>query len=208
MTASSSISLEILTLNVCGLCSKLKSIDFEEFCQKFNILCLTETKLDDLDVINIKNFKALPFLNRKNAKVKSGGVAVFVKNELFDLFVPLKGSSWFMLKENVVNSNFIFGVVYIPPERSSYSSIECFDIIENDIIDLVADKNNVKLCLLGDFNAHTNTLSDFINVDEHICDSLNLDVVSRNDLSKNVLEQFNISIDRYSQDKKKSGQLW
>lgn len=148
-------------------------------------------------------------MNRKNAKAKSGGVAVFVKSHLLEFVVPLKGKSenvlWFTFKNNVIISDcVIFGAVYIPPERSHYSSIDIFDVIENDIIDFVSDSNsNAKICLLGDFNAHTGISPDFVGVDDHISDVLNLDKVTRNSLNMNILEQFNIPILRYNKDKTK-----
>ena len=41
--------LNIIYLNVCGLKSKLKLLHFEEFMQKYKLIFLTETKLDELD---------------------------------------------------------------------------------------------------------------------------------------------------------------
>ena len=42
-------NLKILNLNVCGLKSKLDTPEFMETCEKYDIVCLTETKLDDFD---------------------------------------------------------------------------------------------------------------------------------------------------------------
>ncbi len=39
----------MLSLNVCGLKSKLLDEAFCEECKKHDILCFTETKLDDCD---------------------------------------------------------------------------------------------------------------------------------------------------------------
>ena len=77
----------------------------------------------------------------------------------------------------------LFGAVYIPPESSSYSSVSIFDTIENDIVSLNSE-NNYKICLFGDFNAHTSTANDFICINEHICDSFNLDDVTSQALNK------------------------
>ena len=44
----------------------------------------------------------------------------------------------------------IFGIVYVPPENTRYSSQEAFDQIENELINF---SSNLKyICLCGDFN--------------------------------------------------------
>ena len=49
-------TLSFLSLNVCGLRKKLQYPDFVTFVCKYDILCLTETKTDNTDVINIPGF--------------------------------------------------------------------------------------------------------------------------------------------------------
>ena len=56
-------------------------------------------------------------------------------------------------------------MAYIAPEGSNYSSIECFDLLESDILNLTS--NDFKLCLL-DFNAHARNEYDFTAVDGNI----------------------------------------
>lgn len=55
----------------------------------------------------------------------------------------------------------LWGIVYIPPENSIYSSASLFDDIENDTVNLRNDSNS-PLYLVGDFNARTGNLCDFI----------------------------------------------
>ena len=55
------------------------------------------------------------------------------------------------------NENVIFGIVYIPPENTSYTSDEAFVEIENEFQMLKL------MCLVGDFNARMGNLSDFID---------------------------------------------
>ena len=76
-------AIRILALNVCGLVAKFKAPELEELCNKYDILCFSETKLDQYDVVEIKHFKALPPLNRKNAKHKSGGIIVFYLESVY-----------------------------------------------------------------------------------------------------------------------------
>ena len=55
----------------------------------------------------------------------------------------LKSSSenvvWFISKD-VLYAPILFGAMYIPPENSIYSSIDFFDVIEDDILKFVAEK--------------------------------------------------------------------
>ena len=81
--------------------------------------------------------------------------------------------------------------LFIPPENSSYSSINMFNDLEEDIYNFSAN-NLHKLCLLGDFNAHTTT--------EHICDTFGLDDITKQTLNKSLLEDLGISTLRYSED--------
>ena len=60
---------------MCGLRSKLKLLDFEEFIQKYKLIFLTEIKLDELDDIDVPNYKI--FTNNRTIKKRaSGGVAI------------------------------------------------------------------------------------------------------------------------------------
>ena len=68
---------------MCGLKSKLKLLDFEEFIQKYKLTFLTETKLDELDDVTVPT-NTIFTNNRKIKKRASGGVAVLVHNSLSD----------------------------------------------------------------------------------------------------------------------------
>ncbi|CAC5376002.1 unnamed protein product [Mytilus coruscus] len=63
--------------------SKLKAPELEELCSNYDIVCFCETKLDELDVVELDHFRLLPPLNRKNGKCKSGGIALCKSLELF-----------------------------------------------------------------------------------------------------------------------------
>ena len=152
--------LSIINLNVCGLRSKLKLLDFEEFIQKYKLIFLTETKLDDIDVPNYKIFTN----NRTIKKRASGGVAILVHNSLFDyitvLDTDIKSTIWIRLNKNICQIPIVFGLIYNPPENSPYADISIFEQIENYIVDIISLNSNAGICLLGNFNARTGVLSD------------------------------------------------
>jgi exonuclease III len=49
-------TLRIVSLNVCGLVSKLQTPEFLDFLNKYDIICLSETKTDRADSLQVKNF--------------------------------------------------------------------------------------------------------------------------------------------------------
>ena len=186
-----SLSVKLVYINVYFLLSKLRYPDFEEFCQSYDIICLAESKLGSFDSFDIQNFSILHLINRKQAKIRSGGIAVLVKDTIFEHVKVLNSSSenvlWFTVNNSLLHELVLFGVVYIPPESSSYSKISIFGSIENDILTLNPE-NNHRICLIGDFNAHTSNADDFIYVNEYICDNFNLDDVTKQVLHKVYLK--------------------
>ena len=77
-------------------------------------------------------------MKRKKAKSRSGDIAVLAKQSIFEDNSVLKGCSeniiWFNVKNLLFRELVLFGAVYIPPESSSYSSINLFNDLEEYII--------------------------------------------------------------------------
>ena len=198
--------IKMVCINVCGLLSKLRYPDFEEFCQSYDIVCSVESKLFSLDSFDIQNFEFLHLLNRKKSKSRSGGIAVLVKVTIFEYVKVLNSWSdyvlWYTVKKSLFHELVLFGTLYIPPESSSYSNISIFESNENDIVSLNPESNH-KICLTNDFNAHTSNAEDFIYVNEFICDAFNLDDVTRQVLNKSLLEDLGITTARHSTNKSK-----
>jgi hypothetical protein len=74
--------LKVLALNVCGLVSKLRNPDFREFISLYGIICLTVTKLDNYDEVELDGYKLLPPVNRQNCKARSGEIFFFCERFL------------------------------------------------------------------------------------------------------------------------------
>ena len=75
--------LSCLALNVCGILSKLKYPDFTNFISQFDIVCISESKLDDLDDISILGYIAF-YKNRGKFRRKSGGVLLLITETILD----------------------------------------------------------------------------------------------------------------------------
>ena len=56
-TPGNAVSVKVVCINICGLLSKLRYPDFEQFCQSCDIVCLVETKLNSLDSFDVPNIK-------------------------------------------------------------------------------------------------------------------------------------------------------
>ena len=189
-------------LNVCGLKSKLLSDDFENFIDKYDIVGLSETKLDQLDSMEncLNEFYGF-FSHRKCSKRASGGVGLLVKRSLSkfvkQIDIERDYLSWFEIDEHVFGREIILGIVYVPPEASRYSNIDMFDEIESDLIQLY--RENTSVCIMGDFNARTGTQSDVIYFDEDIID-LNNDFIQKQVEDEQTLLELGYSLKRVSTD--------
>ena len=179
--------LKIVSINVCGLCSKLKTPDFEDFVNNHDIIFLTETKLDDLDNCNISGY-TLFRKNRGVCKKKSGGIGVFVKNcytenikivenvsfqkrivsdksyyKFVNFHVPnetlfLKLSGVTVADCVMENKPILFGVSYVSPSSSDYVNRHFFEEMEL----CLSHFDDCHILLTGDFNARTGDLTDFL----------------------------------------------
>ena len=131
-------NLNILSLNCCGV--KLR-LQYPEFCHLVcnqDIICLQETKTDDLDTIELPGY-IFKMKNRQKIGRQSGGMILAHKESLENyielLDIESKYVLWFKVSSKLVNLNedVIFGNVYIPPEGSPYFQPDTFDQIENEI---------------------------------------------------------------------------
>ena len=119
-------------------------------------------------------------LNRIGKKKKrSGGITILVKDNICKYVEILNGSSndvlWFRVEKTIFDKNILFGAVYIAPEGSIFCSLDCFDLIADDLAKFANDSPELAFCLLGDFNARTANLPDILLPDENLCNNLGLD---------------------------------
>jgi hypothetical protein len=65
-----------------------------------------------------------------------------------------------------IDSDLFLGCIYISPENSKYSSLEAFNEIESELIQLSSGCDYFSL--IGDFNAKTGDTQDYISKDEKL----------------------------------------
>lgn len=146
---------------MCGLKSKLHVPEFIDFITKYDFIGFNETKITMFDDVS-SAFKDIGYdivhVTRDNCKKASGGIALAVKIPLLphirfvNSISGCKNILWFSVSKQLLRSDSLFGIAYIPPENSGYSSLDLFDEISQDLLQL-NPKNAKHVCLLGDFNA-------------------------------------------------------
>ena len=158
--------------------------EFKENLCNYSIICLCETKLDDIDNEYISHQLDnlgfyVYFKNRKPiSNYRSGGLCVIIKKALQDFVSIVESESklvqWFKIDKTLTgyDKDVIVGNVYIPPVGTRYENDAPLVEIKDEMVDISIDN---LICLTGDFNAHTKTTRDFIVGNEFIMNQLEFD---------------------------------
>ena len=207
---TSNSNFPILSLNVCGLRTKLNYPVFIENITRYKIVLLQESKANVIDSNRIelvcKNNDFTCFIkNRELCKRKSGGLVTLIANDIIDKVKEVTIENDVM--QGFCISKSLFGTkkdmflvnVYIPPPSSQYSNIDQFNDIEQA---LISESYTEKITLLcGDMNSHTGDVIDYIDYESYGTDEsefAELDIVN----IKETLIQ-NMCIIRQNKDKRK-----
>ena len=179
------IGIDILSLNACGIRSKVYSVDFVNNIKRYDVLCLSETKCDDVDssylkVIMEDNGYDIVYKKRcELSRYKSGGILIGIKKSVDFKWNPVNyncecilsiiidGRSVSLEKDLVISS------VYIPPSHSMYGGGQHFDELDHFLLTFTSHDYEHILC--GDFNAHTLTMPDVDSVldgNDHVTDDV------------------------------------
>lgn len=157
---------------------------------KFDILCLTETKIKT--DFQLEGFKCIS-LNHDVVKYHYPGIHginIFVSINIMSIVDELVDNMLFDSALWVkVNNQFILCSVYMPHEASKYHYVECFDDLATDI-STVMSKYELPLVIVGDFNSRSGTLDDFVNICD--TDKNNFAILNDNYTSKDYLDSLDI----------------
>ena len=75
------VTFKMAFINVCGLMRKLLYPEFVDYIKMYDVVCIAETKLDDIDIVNVVIEDYNFFCKNRISKRKSGGVGIFVKKD-------------------------------------------------------------------------------------------------------------------------------
>ena len=104
--------------------------------QNFDILCCSETKTDDTDVISILGYDCIMQSRKQKFTRRSGGLCIFVKREICKHIKIIDTSSDYILWINIsskltnLNEDMLLGALYIPPTQSKYLNDDEFMTLE------------------------------------------------------------------------------
>ena len=159
-------------------------------------------------MISIPGFIVFNQCRRQKFERRSGGISVYVKENISKYFSCTNTESdyvlWFSLDKNFTGTSddIIFGAVYIPPENSRFLINDELMTLEMEITDMSSKHQYV--CMMGDFNGRTSISNDYLSADSFLTDIFDFDSQKENFFySVANLENFSISWDRNSKDKKK-----
>ena len=185
------------SLNVCGLASKLKYNIIQEYIEKFDIICLTETKCLSVDEHDIKEYKCFSMSPRIKKHKYGGihGICILVKaHHAINCHIidTLSSESILGLHVNnkVLGYDCIIGAVYIPYEMSDYYHDDIYDFLADDIVSIKVTFD-IPIILLGDFNSRTGIATDFEHLYEHECSFLEENQFTSYFKQHNIIERAN-----------------
>ena len=170
------------------------------------MLCVTETKLDQTDVISVEGYSFFSQHRKQNYIRKSGGIGLFCKQNLAAKLSIIDTQTdyilWARLDKTLFNisEDLILGILYIPPSQSRFLNDDEFYDLETEITSMCSQSSFV--CLTGDMNARTATLCDFIMADSFIADLFEFDQDTLRFYNQaEQLHTLNINKNRVSKDK-------
>ena len=198
-------NLKFLSINTCGLKSKLRFPEFTDMINSYDIIGVQETKLDDLDSIHIPGYEIVCKHRKKISRYRSGGLAIIVKASIFPYISVHENDSnlvqWISISKRLTHleSDIICGNVYIPPYGSKYAHEDPYLEIQTEYSNFSSTFRNI--ILLGDFNSRTSSLPDFVIADEFISQIQNDDLLYNESMQVlNCLYKSNFPTDRKSAD--------
>lgn len=162
----------------CKGLNKFKDPSFKSNLIQQDIFCLQETHCDLEDALKLDEFPNPVHLIRSKVKSKKrktkkryGGLSVYVRNTIrpgvkflehaTNDFIWIKlDKSFFGLPENLY-----ICFVYNPPEYSSYLKRLNYNILELVENDVVKYSQLGKIMVIGDINARTSCVNDYIQLD-------------------------------------------
>ena len=158
--------------NIHGIGQKLNNDNsLSNIINKYDICMLAETWLSTTAELNIDGYHSFVKSRPKHIRAKrhSGGIALLVRQE-YRKGVKLVETSnenviWVKLDKQFFNveSHLYLGAIYIPPKGSTYvkdKQISPFSKLLEEIHQFTAQGN---VLIMGDMNARTGILPDFIN---------------------------------------------
>ena len=112
--------IKLLSLNVCGLVSKLRCPEFRNLINAYDIIGIQESKTDDTDDVEIPSYTVFLHNRASISRFRSGGIGLIVKDEILpyvkiDQTKTSKLVVFFTLSKQLchLEENIKCGIIYI-----------------------------------------------------------------------------------------------
>ena len=161
-----------------GFSTKFKDIKFKNYILSYDIVLLTECWLEKSYNLQVDGFDCYSYPRKKSKCVQGGGTVIMIRNSLksyvsvlFDMYDSIL---WLRISNTLMHNgqDIYLACVYIPPSCSNFYSLYDCDIMSELENQISIFKQNGQVILLGDTNARTSNLDDFL-----VCDVLHNDVL-------------------------------
>ena len=172
-------TLSVGSLNVCGLKRRILYPESIDLAHNFDILCLSETKLLDTDVISCEEYTFFSHPRKQKFYRRSGGIGFLVRNRIANFVTVVESKSeyiaWLRVSKQYLGTeqDMMIATIYIPPQQSRFFNDDEFDLFEQEIASVRSNFDYIYL--LGDFNAQTATMPDYTVLDPFLSEFFNFD---------------------------------
>lgn len=171
----------------------------------YDLICIQETKLDDVDSINLDGYTIFTHNRKKISRYRSGGIALLANHHMSH-YIKIQNSTspliyLFSISKTITptQDDIVCGIVYIPPFRSRYAHEDPYLAIQRQLEILC--QNSKYIVLLGDFNSRTSNLEDIVQADEYLNDFYgNYELTNESLQILHSFERYNISVTRENAD--------
>jgi len=162
--------LSVASWNINGITDRSQDKFFLSELSKHDIVFLLETHVRDTDVLSFEGFHCIQVNHHKvkaNGKT-DGGIAMLCKPHLQHGITTVNKSHddyvWFKLDKAFfgLENNIYLCAAYLPHGNSCYLVEREQDVLESIESDITKYTHDGYIMLLGDLNARTGTLSDYI----------------------------------------------
>ncbi len=177
--------LRFLLLNVRGITSKINLAIIQDYVTDFDVVGLTETLSNTFDSSVFPEFNVHFGENDKLAGFR--GLAIMTRKSLDAKKITANDPQlglWTHITHGQLSVN--VGLFYVPPESSKSWTPDIFATIEDNILAHSGDN----VIIMGDFNARTGTLSDFVDIEGELRNSCILPRQNADSFTNNNGRQF------------------
>ena len=152
---------------------KLRDPDFLNVVNGVDFIGIGETHIHEetLGYLNVAGYKRIGYNNRKKnlkSNTASGGIAIFVKENIAYLFSPMKteheDTIWVKIKKEYtgMGKDILIGTCYLSPEQGNKHTEACNKLID----DILSFQETGHIIINGDLNAKTGNCNDTITPDK------------------------------------------